>query len=127
MSIATSRAFGTISHRSRNFLASRTEVAVIRPVIIEARNQTGFDGVIAGIEQDWDCGTGGLRCQRTDFATAGENNPRPPLNKLGGQRLQPVVFAARPSVFDRHVLAIDEAGIVQASSKPFDDVPEGFG
>src|SRR5262245_48514601 len=34
MIIATSEAFGTISHKSPNFFASRIDVAVIRPVTL---------------------------------------------------------------------------------------------
>ena len=31
-------------------------------------------------------------------------------NQIGRQRQQPIVLSIRPAVFDRHVLAFDEAG-----------------
>ena len=35
-------------------------------------------------------------------------------NQIGRQRWQPIVLALRPAIFDRHVLALDIAGFVQA-------------
>ena len=35
-------------------------------------------------------------------------------NQISCQRLQPLVLALGPAVFDRHVLALDEARVFQA-------------
>ena len=41
----------------------------------------------------------------------------PATNQIGRQRRQSIVFAFRPAVFDRHVLALDIAGFLQALAK----------
>ena len=37
-----------------------------------------------------------------------------PTNQIGRQRRQPIVLVVRPAIFDRHVTALDIAGLAQA-------------
>ena len=48
-------------------------------------------------------------------------------NQFGRQRRQPIVLTLRPAVFDRNVLALDIAGLLQALSKSAQTVREASG
>ena len=41
----------------------------------------------------------------------------PSANQIGRQRRQPIDLILGPAVFDRHVLALDIAGVLQALAK----------
>ena len=68
-----------------------------------------------------------LAASAANFAATREYHAHLALNQISRQRRQPIVLAARPAVFDRHVLAFDKSGFVQALAKPVYDVPERFG
>src|SRR5262249_4047230 len=75
------------------------------------------DRVITDGENDGDrraCRLGG-ECGRRAF---GRNNHGDlPANEFAGQRWQPVILTFRPAVFDRYVLALDIADLLQAPPK----------
>src|SRR5207247_1839078 len=49
-----------------------------------------------------------------DIAAARDNHGHGTANELGRKHRQPVILIVGPAIFDCHVLALDEAGFVQA-------------
>ena len=81
----------------------------------EAGSEAELHRVDTGVEDDRDgrgCRLGGKRRGR-----AGRNNPgHPAVDQIGRQRRQSVILAVCKTIFDRHVLAFDVAGLFQALS-----------
>jgi hypothetical protein len=81
----------------------------------EAGREAELHRVDTGVEDDRDgrgCRLGGKRRGR-----AGRNNPgHPAVDQIGRQCRQSVILAVCKTIFDRHVLAFDVAGLLQALS-----------
>src|SRR5262245_21767835 len=81
---------------------------------IEAGNQTSLHRIGTAAVNDRDRCSCSLRrgcCRRA----AGRSDDRhPAADQIDHQFRQPIKFIARPTVFDRHVLAFDVAGFAQA-------------
>src|SRR5262249_57218731 len=79
----------------------------------EAGNEANSHRVITGHEDDGDrrrCRLGWEYRRSTGRSDYGNLT----TNQISCQRLQPLVLALGPAVFDRHVLALDEARVCQA-------------
>src|SRR5262245_27862443 len=59
----------------------------------------------------------GLGRQRGGLAAGRNGDSHWPASEFRGHRRQPIILPERPAVFDGHVLTIDEAGFLQASSE----------
>jgi hypothetical protein len=80
----------------------------------EAGNKTQLDRVLADNEKDRDrCGCRLSRQRRVGAARRGDHGDAP-ANQFVRQRWQPIVLTLGPAVFDRYVLALDEARLLQA-------------
>ena len=83
----------------------------------EAGDKTKPDRVFGDDEDDGDrrgCRLG--RQRRSEVAGRGDHGDLP-ANQFGRQRRQPIDLILGPAVFDRHVLALDIAGVLQALAK----------
>src|SRR6516164_11103033 len=81
---------------------------------IEARNKPELHGVRGDAEDDRDRRRCRLGCECRS-GTSGRNDYRYlPANQFGRQLRQPVVLLICPAIFDRHVLALDIAGVLEA-------------
>jgi hypothetical protein len=79
----------------------------------EAGNKTKPDRVVANSEGDGDRCSGRLRRERRRGAFDRDDHGDPPANQFGRQRRQPIELSLGPAVFDRHVLALDVAALLQ--------------
>jgi hypothetical protein len=75
----------------------------------EAGDEANLHWIDSGVEDNWNCGSCGLRRQR-GRPIAGEDHGDLPADQVSRQRGQPIVLALRPTVFDRDVLTFDVAG-----------------
>ena len=82
----------------------------------EAGDETNFDWVIADAEDDRDRGGCRLGSQRRRRAACDDHGD-PPANQFGRQLGQSIDLIIGPPVFDRDVLTLDIAGILQALTK----------
>src|SRR5262249_17822737 len=74
----------------------------------------GADGVLGEGEDDRDRRRCRLGCECRS-GTSGRNDYRYlPANQFGRQLRQPLVLTLSPAIFDRHVLALDIAGVLEA-------------
>ena len=60
------------------------------------------------------------RCQRGPRTAIGRNHRNPTVDQFVCKNRQPTVVAARPAVFNRNILAIDETGLAQTLLEPRD-------
>ncbi len=79
----------------------------------EARNKTELDRVFADDEDDGDRGGRRLCRKRRRSASRGDHGKRP-ANQFGRQPRQSIVLVFGPTVYDRHVLALDIAAVFEA-------------
>src|SRR5262249_19241801 len=82
----------------------------------EARDQAQPDRVLGDDKDDGNCRGGGLGGKRGGRAHGGDRD-RPVTNQLVCQLRQSIELILGPAVFDRHVLALDVAYILQALAK----------
>jgi hypothetical protein len=85
---------------------------------IDARYETRPDRIASAQENDWDRLSCSLCCKRRR-KKVGRDNPHPMFYQFGGQGWQSIVMTIRRAVFDRHVLARNEADFAQT-------LPEGI-
>src|SRR5262245_25947984 len=85
------------------------------------------DGVVTCDEHDRDCRRCGLgrECRWVTSRRGDYGNPS--ANQIGRKLRQPVVLSLRPAVFDRDVLALHEARLVQPLAKSAQTVPQLLG
>jgi hypothetical protein len=83
----------------------------------EAGHKTEPDRVFAYDEDDGDRRGCRLGRERHSGASVRGDHHDLPANQLGRQRRQPVKLVLGPAVFNRHVLALDIAGVFQALAK----------
>src|SRR6516162_11608499 len=88
---------------------------------MEAGENSQCDRVAAGGKDD---GYGRGRCLRRQSCrgAAGYYHRYAAADEIGCKRWQPIGLIVRPAVFDRHVLAFDIAGFLQALEKRDDGV-----
>ena len=98
----------------------RAQVAHARDVatrMVEAGDETQIDRV-TGAEKDDRNSRGRLLCRQCpSSATEYGDHGHLSANQLVRQRQQSIVLPLRPPVFDRHVAALDVAGVAQASAE----------
>src|SRR5262245_40561857 len=78
---------------------------------VEAGDKTACHWVAARQEHNWN--RRGCRFCRHRRRGIPDNHGHLPLQKLGDQSRQPVVLAAGPSIFNGHVLTLDETDFLQ--------------
>src|SRR5271169_842698 len=78
----------------------------------EARDEAGLDRVDADVEDDRDCRSGRFGGEHRRGAGC-ENHGHLTADQIGRQIRQSIVMALSPTVFDRDVLALDVANLVQ--------------
>jgi hypothetical protein len=100
-----SRQFGRQDHHAREVAAGAAEAGC----------EAELHRVDTDVEDDRDgrgCRLGGKRRGR-----AGRDHPgHPAVDEISRQRRQAVILAACKAIFDRHALAFDVAGLLQALS-----------
>jgi hypothetical protein len=79
----------------------------------QARDQAVLDRVDAGLEYDWNGRDCRLRGNRSGIADCHDHR-RATAGQLDGQLGQPLVSALRRSIFERDILAFDEARCIQS-------------
>ena len=82
----------------------------------QARDQAVLDRVDAGLEYDWNGRDCRLRGNRSGIADCHDHR-RATAGQLDGQLGQPLVSALRRSIFERDILAFDEARFLEAFVK----------
>ena len=82
----------------------------------EAGDKAKPDRVLVDDEDDGDCRGCrlGRECGRR---SCGRDHGRAPANQIGCQHRQSIDLTLRPAVFDRHVLALEIAGVLEALAK----------
>ena len=113
------RAAGTSSRRSSSRFGSSSPAKRVTPVTLppgrlRLATRPSLDRIAADREDDRDRRGRGLGRERRGIATGATITATWRSNQIGRQRRQSIVVTFRPAVFDRHVLALDEAGFVQA-------------
>ena len=88
----------------------------VRAGPVEAGDKTQCDRVTAGAKDDRYGRGRCLRRQRCGGA-GGYDHRYAAADEIGCKRRQPIVLILRPAVLDRHVLALDIAGFLQALEK----------
>ena len=83
----------------------------------EAGDKTELDRIVADAEDDRDRRGRRLGRERRSEVPARGDHGHLTANQIGRQRRQAIVLTLRPAVFDRHVLALDIAGLLQALAK----------
>ena len=90
----------------------------------EAGDKTKPDRVVADDEDDGDRRGCRLGRERRSGASGRGDHGDLPANQFGRQRRQSIELILGPAVFDRHVLALDIAGVFQALAKSAQTVRE---
>jgi hypothetical protein len=80
----------------------------------EAGDQTKPNRVIADTKDDWDRSCCNFGRERSGRASRRGDYGHLSADQIGHQCRQAVVWALQPVVLDRHVLAVDVAGFVEA-------------
>ena len=83
----------------------------------EAGDKTKLDRVFGDDEDDGDRRGCRLGRQRRSGTSGRDDHGDLPANQFGRQRRQPIDLVLGPAVFDRHVLALDIAGVFEALAK----------
>src|SRR6202049_1347860 len=82
----------------------------------EAFDESSLDGVAPHLEDDG-YSRGRRLCRQRRGSRGRGNHGHLLTNQIGCQRRQAVVLVLRPTVFDRHVLALDLDGFAQTLSE----------
>src|SRR5262249_2294251 len=80
----------------------------------EARDQTAPGRIVPDRKDDGDCRGRRLGRECTQRASACDDHGDVAADQFARQRRQPVQFVVSPAVFDREVLALDIAGVLEA-------------
>jgi len=81
---------------------------------IEAVNEADFDRIGAARVHDRDRRGRGFGGESRGYAARRRDDGHRPVYEIGRQFRQPIVIAVGPTVFDRHVAALDIAGFTEA-------------
>ena len=117
-SAATRVPAGTSARRRSNCFSCQLTCENIEPCQVAARpgeagDKTKSDRVLAGEKDDWDCRGCRLGREMRGDTSARDDHPDAPANQFGRQFWQPIDLTFGPAVFDRHVLAVDIASILE--------------
>ena len=121
-STATRVAAGTSSRRSSSRFAVNSPTEKIDPCQVAARpgeagDKTKPDRVFGDDEDDGDRRGCRLGRERRSGTSGRDDHGDLSANQFGRQRRQSIDLILGPAVFDRHVLALDIAGVLQALAK----------
>ena len=110
-------AFGTSWRSSSSRFGSNCAAKKLTPVTLppgrlRLATRPSLTGIAAGREDNRNRRGRGLGRQRRRVVP--DDHGHRPANQFGRQRRQPIGLIFRPAVFDRDVLALDEAGFLQA-------------
>ena len=128
-STATRTAPGTSSRRSSSRFAANSAVKKLTPVRLppgRARLATrpSLTGSSRDVEDDGDRRGCRLGRERRSGTAGRDDHGDLSANQFGRQRRQSIDLILRPAVFDRHVLALDIAGVFEALAKSAQPVRE---
>src|SRR5439155_25144432 len=84
----------------REFVAKEAHACDIATRPVEAGNETKFDRVAAGGENDWNGRRRGFGCERSRAAPGRSDHGHLTADQIGCERRQSVILAPRPAVFD---------------------------
>ena len=101
----------------QNLVAEKIYAGYIAPWPSEAYDKTKPDRVVANGEDDGDRRGCRLGRERHRGTFDRDDHGDPPANQFGRQRRQPIELSLGPAVFDRHVLALDIAALLQGLAK----------
>ena len=121
-STATRAAAGTSERRSSSRFAPNSVVKKLIPVRLppgRARLTTrpSRDRIFADNEDDGDRRCCRLGRERRSVTSGRSDHSDPPTNQIGRQHRQSIDLTLRPAVFNRHVLTLDIAGVLEALAK----------
>src|SRR5215471_7575451 len=119
---ATRTTLGTSSCRSRSRLATTSLAKKINASGVAARpgevgDKTKLNRVFTDTEDDRDACCRSFGCKRGCGANRGDHGHLS-ADQVGHQCRQAIVLSLQPVVLDRHVLAFDVAGFIEAFAKP---------
>ena len=80
----------------------------------EARDKTKPDRVFADAENDRDRRCGRFSCERSKRVSGRGDDSHTALDQVGHHSWQPILLTFQPVVLDRHVLAFNVTGFVEA-------------
>ena len=83
----------------------------------ETGNQTQPDRVFKHAEDDGNCGGCRLGRQRGGRTSSCGNHGDVSAYEIGSQFRQPIELSVCPAIFNRHILALGEAGIPEAAAE----------
>ena len=89
----------------------------------EARDQTEPDRVFGDARRRWGSSWLPPWPPTPEGCLPRDDHGDLPADQIGRQRRQPIELILGPAVFDRHVLALDIAGVLQALAKSAHDGP----
>src|SRR6266446_3731051 len=95
----------------------KADAREIAPRPVEAGNEAGGDRVEASDEDDGNCGCGGFCSLDRNVAANRDDDIHSAVDQIRRQGWQSIDLIVRRSVFDRHVLAFDIPGLLQAPVK----------
>src|SRR5262249_202821 len=98
----------------RQLIAEKIDPRQIAARPIEAGDEAQPDRVFAGAKDDRDRRRCRLGCERRGGTSGRNDYGYLAGNQLGRQLRQPVELTLSPAIFDRHVLALDIAGVLEA-------------
>ena len=78
----------------------------------DASDETEPDRVFGDAEDDGDCRCRGLGSERSSGTCGRSNHGDLSANEFGRQDGQVVVATLGPAIFDRHILALNKAGLL---------------
>ena len=131
-STAIRAAAGTISRRSSSRFAANSAVNKIDPGQVAARPGEAGDKPelyrVFGDDEDYGDRRGCRLARERGGGPSGRgDHGDPPANQFGRQRRQPIELTFRPTVLDRHVLAFDVAGLLEALAESTQTLREPVG
>ena len=109
------------------FAEQEIDTGQVAPRSGEAGHQSKLDGIFGDQEHDRNDGGRGLGCDGWSGATMRGDERDPLANQLGRQCRQAVELVLGPAVFDRDVLALDKARLLEALAKCAQTVHKAVG
>src|SRR6476619_4489749 len=91
-----------------------------RPV--QAGEQASLDGIDASTENDRNCCGCAFGRERSSRASWRGNNSYPTTDQIRRHFWQTIEYMVRPTIFDRHVLALEIAGFTQTFAERLDEI-----
>ena len=98
----------------RQLLSKKIDAGRVAARPGKAGDQTQLDRVFADAEDDWDRRGRSFGRWRSKVAARRGDNGDATADEVGHERRQAIELAVQPVVLDRHVLALDVAGFIEA-------------